>query len=74
MKDTEGDISELSHYFYGDVMSGHPSDIVQARVPDENPFVKVHIHSYTQNITYTNTLLQKYGLVKVQELMIVYYI
>ena len=40
---TKEDIPDMSIDQYEDMMNGDPDDIVQTRVPDENPFKKVYI-------------------------------
>ena len=42
---TKEDIPDISIDQYGDMMSGDPDDIVQTRVPDENPFEKVYFET-----------------------------
>ena len=39
---TKEDIPDISKDQYEDMMSGDQEDIVQTRVPDENPFEKVY--------------------------------
>ena len=39
---TKEDIPVISKDQYDDMMSGDPDDIVQTRVPDQNPFEKVY--------------------------------
>ena len=40
---TKEDIPDISKDQFEDMMSGDPEDIVQTRVPDENPFEKVYL-------------------------------
>ena len=39
---TKEDIHVISGDQYEDMMSGDPDEIVQTRMPDENPFEKVY--------------------------------
>ena len=40
---TKEDLPNLSSEKYDDMMNGNPDDIMQARIPDENPFAKVRV-------------------------------
>ena len=42
---TKVDIPEISKDQYDKMMTGDPDDIVQTRVPDENPFAKVQCYT-----------------------------
>ena len=42
---TKEDIPDISIDQYEDMMGGDPYDIVQTRVPDENPFEKVYFET-----------------------------